>query len=354
MAPPTPAFELRYFTSLASLQPALNRTPADLEEIAAECDTGASYTKYWVPIRRKERIISIPNHATDAVQKNINEFLFPGDLYLSEAVNGYVRERSIRSNAGRHVDARHLLHMDIKDFFNTITHEQVVRAMSELGLGDDAALMVSRLVMTEGSLPLGARTSPRVSNFVLRSFDDLMVAIAQREGLAFSRYADDLTFSGQVPFSIEDEVRSRLRDIGFEANEAKTKVFKTGQPMFVTGLSVGLSDFPRLRKGFKSKLRSEFYFVEKYGLEEHATAKKGEPRRVASRLMGQFNFARGIEPDFADRLAVKFPTAYRTLIPRRDEDRLVRIAEARRDFVGKVRARADPLVPFYAPTRAMS
>ena len=56
----------------------------------------------------------------------------------------------------------------------------------------------------KGRVPLGARTSPRVSNVILVSFDEAMVALALEPGLVYTRYADDLSFSGAEYFDMKD------------------------------------------------------------------------------------------------------------------------------------------------------
>jgi len=120
--------------------------------------------------------------------------------------------------------------------------------------------------------------------------------------------------------------------------------------MFVTGLAVSDAVRPRLRKRLKHQLRGEFYFVEKWGLDEHARAIGEDSRSVARRMMGQLHYARSVEPAFSARLEEAYPNAFRMLIPQRTPDRLLRVQRHRHEFLERVaRAPAESL-PFYTPS----
>src|SRR5690606_38002070 len=171
---------------------------------------------------------------------------------------------------------------------------RVERSLMALGFGAEAASILSRLTSCRGRLPLGARTSPRVSNMVLIDIDDQLELLAESNGLVYTRYADDLTFSGPELFDVSAEVEQTIVASGFQLNRSKSKQFKHGQPMFVTGLSVEDAASPRVRKRLKSRLRQEFYYIERYGLEEHAEVIDEHWRWTASRLAGQYHYCRAV------------------------------------------------------------
>lgn len=348
MAPLGPLFEFSYHNSASSLEPALGAPSISLEYLATACDIGAAYDRYLVRIRKKWRQITSPKYELDQVQKRINELLFPVDLNMREA-HGFVARRSILTNATTHVGAAHLQKFDIKDFFASVTTRQVIESLSAAGFGVEASRLLGRLVSCEGSLPLGARTSPRISNLVLASFDDDMSSLASDRGLRYSRYADDLSFSSDAQFDVSDDVATVLGTHGFSLNAAKTRLFKRGQPMFVTGLAVSDSERPRLRKRLKAQLRADFYFVNKYGATEH----EERTGRRAAKIMGQFLYARSIEPDYAANLRMRYPNAHRALIPVRADDRIERARRVQRDFVDAVRRAAPVSLPFYVPSVAI-
>ncbi|GAB3601247.1 reverse transcriptase family protein [Microbacterium tumbae] len=350
MAPLDPIFEFTYHDSAASLEAPLGRSAAGLHVLAERCDSGEAYDQEMMRVRRKWRAVAIPDRELDITQRRISAFLFPVDIAMGAAVHGYVARRSILTNAEPHIGAKHLQKFDIADFFSNITTERITASLEAAGFGADAATIIARLVSCEGRLPLGARTSPRISNLVLRDFDEAVMQVAENAGLTYTRYADDLSFSGTHAFDVSDVVASELTRRGFQLNASKTRTFKHGQPMFVTGLSVSDDKYPRLRKRLKAQLRKEFYFVEKFGLDEHAERTRRDAREAEGRIMGLFHYARSIEPEFAAGLERNYPKAHATLIPRRTDDRIERVRRHRENFLDMVTAAPAQALPFYTPT----
>lgn len=350
MVPPEPLFEFVCHSSIASLEIPLGKSTEDLVHIAGLCESGAAYDQQVQRIRQKWRRISVPARQLDAVHRRLNDFLFPVDFALVPEVNGYVTRRSTYSNAAPHVGGKYLQKFDVRNFFENITSTEVTLALQQLGFGSEPAALLSTLVTCKGALPLGARTSPRISNLVLRSFDESMVALATSHSLTYTRYADDLSFSGQYAFDVHPDVQEGLESRGLSLNPEKTRAFKTGQPMFVTGLSVSDPEGPRLRKRLKAHLRSELYYIEKFGVDEHAKATGADPISLARQLMGRIQYARTVEPGFVARLAHLYPTAYNMLIPAQPDDRLQRVQRHRRVFLDEVDKAESSSLPFYKPS----
>jgi hypothetical protein len=173
-----------------------------------------------------------------------------------------------------------------------------------------------------------------------------MSHLATTSHLSYSRYADDLSFSSSDPFDVADEVSKALSNYGLILNSSKTRLFKHGQPMFVTGLAVTDAERPRLRRRLKAQLRADFYYVNKFGADEHE-ARSG---RRPGKIMGQFLYARSIEPEFAATLQRRYPRAHNALIPLRSNDRIERAQRIRRDFVDAVQRAEPETLTFYVPT----
>ena len=108
--------------------------------------------------------------------------------------------------------------------------------------------------------------------------------------------------------------------------------------------------FPRLRKRFKAQLRKELYFVQKHGIDDHAEMIGQTPHRAANRIMGQFHYARSVEPEFTAKLARLYPVAYRTLIPEKTDDRIERVQRYRAEFLREVLSAPSGNLPMYVPT----
>ncbi len=177
-----------------------------------------------------------------------------------------------------------------------------------------------------------------------------MVALAAERGLVYTRYADDLSFSAKDGFDVSSEVAAELASNGFDLNPAKTRSFKFGQPMFVTGLAISDELRPRLRKRFKAGLRREFYFVERYGLAGHAEAIGQGQQAAGNRIVGQFHYARSVEPEFAAKLEAKYPAAFNNLIPQQNDGRIERAKRYQQEFLNQVSSAPEASLAFYTPT----
>lgn len=352
MVPPAPIFEFSYYQTAASLEGPLGAPSYVIEVHADRCDSGAAYDIYEVLVRGKLRRVSVPGHGLNLLQERVADLLLPADFAAPSQAHGYIRNRSTLSNAKVHAGARFLQKFDITSFFESVTVDMVSSSLEASGFGHPAASLLARLVTCTGSLPLGSRASPRVSNIVLRALDDELQVVADSHGVRYTRYADDLTFSGGDQFDVVSEVTTAVQMAGFTLNPAKTKSFKRGQPMYVTGLSVE-DDHPRVRARLKRALRAEFYYVEKFGISGHASRKGKSPSSVAGRMMGQFHYVRAIEPEFVADLEARYPRAYALLIPTPGARGPAEVASRRAEYVQRVRALPSHQLVRYEPTTLM-
>lgn len=211
-------------------------------------------------------------------------------------VQGFVKKRSTLTNAKQHLGAKVLLHADIKRFFDAITTEKVRIAFIEHGVLSPIAGLLAKACTIDGLLRQGTRCSPSVANLVCFDMDQAFIRLAANAGSVYTRYADDITFSGDSVPS-DDSVRDVLQNCGFELRDGKCVHQHRGRVQFVTGLSVADPAAPRLPKRLKRQLRLVMYYIEKHGLDDHYS----RPRQARSGanvewLSGILNYARSIEP----------------------------------------------------------
>ena len=129
------------------------------------------------------RMISVPPPTVCGWQRRLHELLAP--LYEPKgAVHGFVRGRSIATNAGEHVGRRKLLSVDIRDFFPTIHFGRVrgVFLRRPFSLPNEVASTLARLASDDGRLPQGAPTSPLIANLVCRRLDTDLSRLATKHG----------------------------------------------------------------------------------------------------------------------------------------------------------------------------
>lgn len=218
-----------------------------------------------------ERLILAPKRRLKALQRKLLQLLVD-KLPVSEHAHGFRKGRSIRSNAQPHVGKRVVVKMDIQDFFPSVHVGRVRGLLIALGYGYPVAATLAALmteaqrqpVEEDGALyqvPVGPRhcvqgapTSPGLCNSLLLTLDHRLAGLAKRFGFAYSRYADDLTFSGDDERAAQGLIRlasSILRDEGFRANRAKTHILRSGGRQVVAGVVVnralGLSRQERRR-----------------------------------------------------------------------------------------------------------
>ena len=120
-------------------------------------------------------------------------------------------------------------------------------------------------------LPQGAPTSPVITNIICQRLDYLLTAVANRFGLKYSRYADDITFSSmhnvyQPEGDFLKELQRIILEQGFHLKESKTRLQKDGYRKEVTGLLV--NEKANVQKRYIKQLRMWLYYWEQYGYEK--------------------------------------------------------------------------------------
>jgi retron-type reverse transcriptase len=122
-------------------------------------------------------------------------------------------------------------------------------------LSEAACHVLADICSYGGGLPTGAPTSPALANLVLRSADTSIAKAARSNNITYTRYADDLTFSGEsnvvkiLPF-----VSRVLGQIGYQLDAKKTNIFRRGRRQMVTGLVVNVK--PNLPRRIRRRLRA--------------------------------------------------------------------------------------------------
>lgn len=214
----------------------------------------ARYATFTISKRRGGvRTIRSPKEDLKAVQRALAELL-QGNLAPRDSAHGFIRERSIATNAKQHVGRRFVLNVDLKDFFPTVNFGRVrgVFMSASFGAPEKTATILAQICCHEGSLPQGAPTSPVVSNIVCYRMDGQLVRLATKYGCVYTRYADDITFSkrrGAFPpeiaisrenddVSVGEELREVIQNNGFVIHPDKVHLYRNTQRQTVTGLTV--------------------------------------------------------------------------------------------------------------------
>lgn len=214
--------------------------------------TRPAYAEFTVPKRAGGvRRICAPDRPLKTVQRRILKRLL-SRLRAHPAAMGFERGRSIVTNALPHAGRAVVLRMDLKDFFGATSARRVRDYFRRIGWNREAAGMLTHLCTHSGGLPQGAPTSPRLSNLVNHGLDARLGGLARAFGAAYTRYADDITFS--FPADDPQRVRAVIRatkkivgQAGYSLHQRrKLHVRRPHQQQVVTGLVVNRSvNLPR-------------------------------------------------------------------------------------------------------------
>jgi RNA-directed DNA polymerase len=238
------------------------------------------YTEFTIAKRRGgERTILAPRDDLKILQRKLSEQL--ARMYVPRDVAyAFVEGRNIRDNAEQHVRCRHVLNVDLKDFFPSVNFGRVRGLFMSLGATPGAATILAQICCHHNVLPQGAPTSPVVSNMICARMDRELLALAKKYHCRYTRYADDLTFSrrgGTFPVELArrehqrgetvlgPELRTIIERNGFKPHPEKTRLFDGQARQVVTGLVVNSKR--NVRREWVRELRAMIHAWRTFGLE---------------------------------------------------------------------------------------
>jgi hypothetical protein len=199
-----------------------------------------------------------------------NWYLITTPKIILNVVHGFVKGKSIITNAQQHTQKKFLLNVDIKSFFDSITIEKIYQLFLSIGFKKEIASVLAELVTVDGVLATGFSTSPTISNIICTVMDDVFLKVSEKNNVIYTRYADDITFSSNEYITHKGDIEKILNTFSFRINQDKFRLYRRGGPQYVTGLTV-VDRRPRLSKKFKRLIRLELYYIKKYGFTDHFT-----------------------------------------------------------------------------------
>lgn len=288
---------------------------------------------------RKYRTICVPQPTLMRLQRWIAQNIL-NEVTPHAASFAFTRKRDLVGAAWRHTEARWLLKMDVRHFFESILERRVYWVFRTLGytalLSFQMARLCTRLTQhgtavarhqsgrgraglpywqhPQGHLPQGAPTSPMLANLVMRSFDRRVEALANRAGWIYSRYADDLAFSRRDASSrgaamhLAKAVEHELTQFGLVHHRGKTSIIPPGARKVLLGVLID-NDRPTLTRAFRNNIETHLYALTspKIGAGAHRT-KRGFASSIGMRrhIEGLIAFAHQVDRDYAAKLYAQF------------------------------------------------
>lgn len=261
--------------------------------------TSRSFSYYYdfeIPKRKGgNRSISAPYPALLFIQHWINKNIL-NKVDLGSHSYAYRKNRSIVDHAKIHVGKHSLLKLDLKDFFPSISLRRVISVFQQFGYSNKISYTLSQLCCLQGCLPQGAATSPVLSNIIAKRLDKRLYGLGQKYKITYSRYADDLAFSGDyISLKFQKIVKKIIIEERFELNEAKSQLIQGfSKRKILTGISISGSNL-RLPKKTKRQLRKEVHYLLKNGIKEHSMHLSYPDPIYTERLLGKLYFWKMIE-----------------------------------------------------------
>lgn len=262
----------------------------------------SAYSSFEIPKKNgKFRRIDAPSKPLKKVQRWIHENILIR-LNAGEYAHGFVPNRSIVTNATNHVNKECILCIDLKDFFPSIKLNRIKSYFHSLGYNEQISLDLAELCTYRMRLTQGAPTSPMLSNLITWSMDKEIAKFCKARNLDYSRYADDITISGdnKLP-KYKNIIIKKITQHGFEVNPEKTRVLSQGSCQKVAGIIV--NNHPSVGKDKKRKFRAILHNIKKNG---PITENRTNDPQFKERLLGNISHIINVEPEFGLTLKEDF------------------------------------------------
>ncbi|SIN95384.1 reverse transcriptase family protein [Chitinophaga niabensis] len=272
------------------------------------------------------RIIQTPDQELKYLQKWILLNIL-NKVNSHPACKGFDPKSSIILNAQDHLNKEAILKIDLLRFFDSINEKRIYGVFKGLGYHPNLAVSLAKLCTLkpdntffiafkknelmlkelikkrdEGILPQGAPTSPKLSNLIARNLDIRLDKLCKKHGISYTRYADDLTFSGEKTklMLLKKVVYKIVKTEGFYINYGKTKFLTRGNKYFVTGLSVHNKTLKVPRKK-KLDIEHHLHHCLKNGVHVHMIKSKIKNRNFKDWLLGSICFVWSVEQELGQK-----------------------------------------------------
>lgn len=262
------------------------------------------------------RLIEMPKTLLKHVQRQVMRRLLDA-IPTHEAAKGFRRGSSVRDFTGPHAGKRVVLRFDLEDFFPSISAARVLRLWLTAGYPEPVARALTRLTtratpplellerplgwigrrrLATPHLPQGAPTSPALANLCAFRLDCRLAGLARECGADYSRYADDLLFSGDAGFSAKVKrfiatVGAIAIEEGFHLNHRKTRVMKDSARQHAAGIV--LNEKPNLDRREFDRLKAILTNCVRHG--PQSQNRDGHPE-FAAHLLGKLAWVDFINP----------------------------------------------------------
>ena len=241
------------------------------------------------------RRLSVPDKILKQVQRKITDVIL-SKMPISKYATAYRYGSSVAKNAVGHIGKPKILKLDILRFFDSVYYSALKeKVFVKERFSEPVRILLAMLCYHGDVLPQGAPSSPAITNIIMRDFDEKVGNWCEERGISYTRYCDDMTFSGEFEHSeVERFVKSELLKCGFVLNTEKTVAVGAGKRQTVTGIVVNKK--LNLTSEYLRKLRQEIYYCRKYGVKSHTERIGENEEEYLPKLLGRVAYALQIRP----------------------------------------------------------
>ncbi|MCU1526919.1 MAG: RNA-directed polymerase [Frondihabitans sp.] len=281
---------------------------------------------------RAPRLLEVPGQRLRTLQRIVLDEIL-ALLPLHDAAHGFVAGHSVATGAALHTGHDVVLSLDLVAFFARVTAKRVYSVLRQAGYPEPVAYSLTglctnvvparvlsamphggtsderfrlRQALASPHLPQGSPTSPALANLTARRLDSRLAGWAEKTGATYTRYADDLAFSGDRPFANRVDAFARgveriVRDEGHELNPRKTRVRRRSVRQTVTGVVV--NERTTVSRHDYDLLRAILYNCARFGA---ASQNRSGHADFRSHLLGRIGWVAGVDAERGARLRREF------------------------------------------------
>ncbi len=243
------------------------------------------------------RTIYSPNPLLKSIQRKIlNNIL--NNKEISKYAKAYHKNISLKDNAIPHLNKKLVLKLDIVDFFENIEYPTIYKyCFNEAYFPKAVGHLLTTLCTYESRLPQGAPTSSYISNLIMKDFDNEIGTYCEQHNISYTRYSDDMTFSGDFnPSELIKLVRKQLYKLGLKINNKKIHVINNSSQQNVTGIIVNKKI--QVSSKYRKQIRQSIYYIKRYGIKDHLSKIRHQetPSKYINSLYGKTLYVLSIDP----------------------------------------------------------
>lgn len=293
------------YRELSSLEKDLGISSKELYTVSNT--VSRHYHSVSVPKRNGgTRKLTVPDSNLKYIQRKIADVLL-NSMPVSPYATAYKICSGAVKNASQHIGKDWIVKLDIANFFDSILYSTVKeKAFPAKIYSENIRILLTMLCYYKDSLPQGAPSSPVISNIILYGFDLRVGKWCKAHNITFTRYCDDMTFSGngEIP-DIVSFVKSELLKEHFFLNTRKTVTARKQNRQEVTGLIVNQK--VNIPSEYKRKIRQEIYYCRKFEIKNHLEkiGVTDAPCDYLKSLLGKVNYVLSVTPENDEFVAYK-------------------------------------------------